>query len=186
MKSDHCIDSYAETWWSLKCINICGLWLCTGCYYPFCAEYTWQQYAQDHQDGYLLDVSAVKKSCCMDDLMPLVKNISKAKYIKCSRSKVDFQLSRDIREQKNIEHSRSSSIPRVKLMGAVISLPLSKQVCRALDVKVQNKNVCIECMPVDTGFKDKAGNTNQETQKLHILSARSINLTFFGCGCYYF
>ena len=50
-----------------------------GCYSPFCAQYTWQQHAEDHRDQYPLAAMAVQKNCYMDDLMPSVENITKAR-----------------------------------------------------------------------------------------------------------
>ena len=50
-----------------------------GCYCLFCAQYTWQQHAEDHRQEYPLAAAAVKKNCYMDDLMPSVENISTAK-----------------------------------------------------------------------------------------------------------
>ena len=50
-----------------------------GCYCPFCAQYTWQQHAEDHREEYPLAAAAVKKNCYMDDLMPSTEKISTAK-----------------------------------------------------------------------------------------------------------
>ena len=50
-----------------------------GCYCPFCAQYTWQQHAENHRDEYPLAAAAVRKNCYMDDLMPSVETISKAR-----------------------------------------------------------------------------------------------------------
>ena len=44
-----------------------------GCYCPFCAQYVWQKYADDHKTEYPLTAEAVKNSCYMDDLMPSVE-----------------------------------------------------------------------------------------------------------------
>ena len=53
-----------------------------GCYCPFCAQYVWQQHARDHKDQYPLVAEAVQKNCYMDDLMPSVKSVDKAKTMR--------------------------------------------------------------------------------------------------------
>ena len=50
-----------------------------GCYCPFCAQYTWQQHAEDHRDQCPLVATAVQNNCYMEDLMSSVENTSKAR-----------------------------------------------------------------------------------------------------------
>ena len=49
-----------------------------GCYCPFCAQFTWQKHAENHQEKYPLAASAVKNHCYMDDLMPSVESADRA------------------------------------------------------------------------------------------------------------
>ena len=53
-----------------------------GCYCPFCAQHTWQKHAEDHRGQYTLAATAVQKNCYMDDIMPSVESISKARDIR--------------------------------------------------------------------------------------------------------
>ena len=50
-----------------------------GCYYPFCAQYTWQKHAQNHKEEYPLAANAVEKHCYMDDVMPSVDSVETEK-----------------------------------------------------------------------------------------------------------
>ena len=49
-----------------------------GCYCPFCAQFTWQQHAEQHKAELPLAAQAVKENCYMDDLMPSVESSSEA------------------------------------------------------------------------------------------------------------
>ncbi len=90
-----------------------------GCYCPFCAQYTWQQHAEDHRDEYPLAATAVKKNCYMDDLMPSVENISKAKDMRQQLTdlgdKANFHVRKWISNRREIlkdipERDRASEI----------------------------------------------------------------------------
>ena len=50
-----------------------------GCYCPFCVQYAWQNYAQDHKETYPLAADAVGNNCYMDDIMPSVDSVEVAK-----------------------------------------------------------------------------------------------------------
>lgn len=60
-----------------------------GRYCPFCAQYTWQQHAEDHRDEYQLAAEAVRKNCYKDDWMPSVENILKARDMRQLTTFVD-------------------------------------------------------------------------------------------------
>ena len=48
------------------------------CYWPFCAQFVWQQHAEHHSEELPLAAKAVKNNCYMDDLMPSLASVLEA------------------------------------------------------------------------------------------------------------
>ena len=84
-----------------------------GCYCPFCAQYVWQKHAEIHKEEYPLASEAVKSSCYMDDLMPSVESVDKAKEVRKQLTELEDKAGFHIRKWISQKTEVVEDIPEV-------------------------------------------------------------------------
>ena len=69
-----------------------------GCYCPFCVQFVWQKHAETNMEIYSLAAKAVLEHCYMDDLMPSVPTVDKAKETRRQLTELGDQAGFHIRK----------------------------------------------------------------------------------------